>query len=565
MAAPYISLSEEEIPKVVEDSFPYYKYPEGPRKYQLEYIIKALKAFRKYKYVAINAPTGAGKSCIAFTVSKIMNKYGTINKDYHQKTFFTVPYITLQNQYCEDFEEMEFIKGTSNYTCVKSGSDCATAPCRMPVLNTKVLSAHYSICMYAAAKRAASACPMTLFNITSFLTFLNYTQVFDSRKLLICDEAHTLERVLCNFITVNFSSLKLAKFGIFEIPKFNLPSEYMSWMMDLKDILAETYEKIKKKTINIRVKDTDNIKNLLSEQEFKLFKIAVAYLEKINIFEIVKEELDSNFVVNLVKFSKGNQTIEFKPVMVDKFAHKHLFAFSECVLFLSATMYKDSFCRDMGIKKEELYYEEIPSTFPEPKKRRPLFVEKRLGAFNYKNLQEKLPAILNRVEEITSIYGKVKGLINTHTFKICDYVLKNASKDLKQRLISHKGGTENAFGMSREEALEKHCSSSEPTILISPSMYEGIDLKDDLGRFGIICKIPFSSLVDPQIKRRMEIDHVWYQWQTVLKIIQAYGRIVRSQKDWGYSFILDAGFISLYNRCSYMFPHWVKEAIILKN
>jgi len=563
MAAPYISLSDEEIPKIVEENFPYYKYPE-PRKYQLQYITKVLKAFRKYKYVAINAPTGAGKSCIAFTVSKIMNKYAVPNSMFKNKTFFTVPYITLQNQYCKDFEEMEFMKGTSNYLCVNTGSDCATAPCRMPSLNVKILKDHRTTCMYEAAKKAAVSCPMTLFNVASFLTFLNYTQVFDCRKLLICDEAHTLEGVLRNFITVNFSSLKLARFGILEIPEFELPSEYVPWMMDLKDTLIEIHDKLKKKAASIRTKDTDNIKDLLSEQEFKMFKIASGYIEKIAIFESVKEELDSNFVVNIAKLTKANKTIEFKPVMVDRFAHKNLFAFSECVLFLSATLYPSSFCRDMGIKKEELYYREIPSTFPEPKKRRPFFIEKHLGAFNYKNLQEKLPDILTRVEEIASTYGKVKGIIHTHTFKICDYILKNASSVLKKRLISHRGGM-NSFGMNREEALEKHYDSSEPTMLISPSMYEGIDLKDDLGRFSIICKIPFSSLVDPQIKKRMEIDYEWYQWQTVLKIIQAYGRIVRSQKDWGYTFILDAGFISLYNRNWHMFPKWVREALILKN
>ena len=50
--------------------------------------------------------------------------------------------------------------------------------------------------------------------------------------------------------------------------------------------------------------------------------------------------------------------------------------------------------------------------------------------------------------------------------------------------------------MDRDEVITKHIDSTEPTVLISPSLHLGLDLKDDLSRFQIIVKVPYGNLGD---------------------------------------------------------------------
>jgi len=54
-----------------------------------------------------------------------------------------------------------------------------------------------------------------------------------------------------------------------------------------------------------------------------------------------------------------------------------------------------------------------------------------------------------------------------------------------------------------EEVIKFHETSPHPTVLISPSMMEGVDLADDMSRFQILCKVPFPYLGDAAIKKRM--------------------------------------------------------------
>jgi len=93
-------------------------------------------------------------------------------------------------------------------------------------------------------------------------------------------------------------------------------------------------------------------------------------------------------------------------------------------------------------------------------------------------------------------------------------------------------------------------------------MSEGVSFDDDLGRFSIIAKCQWPDKADPQIKARAVQDREWYLFVTATNIVQTYGRIVRSDKDWGITYCLDASFKSLYNNSRQYFPHWFREAVI---
>jgi Rad3-related DNA helicase len=112
----------------------------------------------------------------------------------------------------------------------------------------------------------------------------------------------------------------------------------------------------------------------------------------------------------------------------------------------------------------------------------------------------------------------------------------------------------------REAALEAHLQRPEPTVLMSPSMTEGIDLIGDLARWQIICKLPFPYLGDAQVKARSDLEPDWYTWRTCLTLVQAYGRAVRSEEDHAVTYLLDADAPRFLQRTSAQFPEWFREA-----
>ena len=109
--------------------------------------------------------------------------------------------------------------------------------------------------------------------------------------------------------------------------------------------------------------------------------------------------------------------------------------------------------------------------------------------------------------------------------------------------------------------LKKHISSKESTVLLSPSMAEGVDLKGDLSRFQVICKVPYPFLGDKLVKKRMNKWKSWYPLQTAKSVVQSVGRSVRSKDDFAVSYILDSDFDRFYNRNRSLFPEDFKKCI----
>ena len=103
--------------------------------------------------------------------------------------------------------------------------------------------------------------------------------------------------------------------------------------------------------------------------------------------------------------------------------------------------------------------------------------------------------------------------------------------------------------------------AEEPTVLLSPSMQEGVDLRGDYSRFQIICKVPFPYLGDKVVKKRMSKWPEWYSTQTAKTVIQAVGRSVRSEDDHAVTYILDEGWRYFYNRHKEYFPQDFRECL----
>ena len=220
------------------------------------------------------------------------------------------------------------------------------------------------------------------------------------------------------------------------------------------------------------------------------------------------------------------------------------------ILLMSATVLDvDSFCNSIGIDPKEVAYIKVPSTFPV--KNREISLEFCNVNLKYTNLKEGLVDTVNHVEKILERHKNEKGIIHTANY--------NIAKTINDNILDSRLLVPNSY--TRYEMLKRHLESNNPTVLVSPSMTEGVDLKDDYSRFQIICKIPYPFLGDKQISERKKVDPSWYAWKTCLAIVQSYGRSIRSEKDWAKTYILDESFKWFIKQNSNRLPSWFLKAV----
>ena len=175
-----------------------------------------------------------------------------------------------------------------------------------------------------------------------------------------------------------------------------------------------------------------------------------------------------------------------------------------------------------------------------------------------KTMNESLPNIVKVLDNLLSVHKNDKGIIHTTSYSQVQFIKNNLSKTNLARLIE----TNPKF--DRNEMILKHSESTNPTVLISPSMFLGVDLKDDLSRFQVIVKVPYPDLTDKKVSVLKQRNPKWYEWNTILRLIQAYGRSVRNADDYANTYILDSSVSFLLKNGKEMIPKWFSEAIITR-
>jgi ATP-dependent DNA helicase DinG len=82
-----------------------------------------------------------------------------------------------------------------------------------------------------------------------------------------------------------------------------------------------------------------------------------------------------------------------------------------------------------------------------------------------------------------------------------------------------------------------------------------------LSRFQIITKAPYPDLRDRWINEKRKINGQWYTWQTALRLVQGYGRSIRSKEDWAKTYVLDEAFGYFVRKNRNILPDWFIQAV----
>ena len=267
-----------------------------------------------------------------------------------------------------------------------------------------------------------------------------------------------------------------------------------------------------------------------------------------------REQLASspdNWVIDVDEGKRAGRRVTFRPVFVRPWAYK-FFDMAELFLMQSATIIDaDAMAEGLGLPMEDCIFIRAQSEF-DPEKR-PIYY-KPLGSMSRESIESTLPVLVDEIKSLMDRYPDEKGVIHTHTYKIQDYIMKSFRGTGGSRLMANDGPD------NRDSVISKFMKSNEPRVLVTPSAYEGMDFRNDICRWQVICKIPYPNLGDSQVKRRMEADPRWYQWKSVLRLVQTYGRGTRSEEDWCDTYLLDSSFTSFSAKNLDMLPEWFTEA-----
>jgi len=511
------------------------------RQYQKELILSIDNALNKYNYIVVEAPTGSGKSAVAIT-------FGRKSQDAYVLTVQKL----LQSQYMNDENFQQYglaeIKGANNYVCAcdETGMlNCRYGLCKIDK------SFECKGCPYKEAREHALNSPIAILNYSYFLYAANYAHQIRQRDLLIIDEAHNIEDELMKFISVSISTDTLRRLDIFDLIPAELYmnlEDYLEWLKDICKKVEERKNEFEDEISSIGLVISDNkkmndVKKLANKIEF-----AETLLAKVEMMiEMISKQPD-NWVYNSTA-----ELLEFKPIFVRDYAYDKVFRYGKQVIMMSATILnKAVFCSSLGLNVDDVCFIKVSSTFP--KENRPIYFED-CGRMDITNIENSLPIIAKKVDEILEKHKNQKGIIHTHTYRIRDYLQENCKNS--DRFIVHNSD-------DRHMAYQNHIYSKDNSVLLSPSMFEGIDLKDDLSRFQIIVKLPFPYLGDKQIAKRKELDNDWYIWMTCLALVQAYGRSIRSKDDKAETYVLDSAFPYFLYKNRHFLPDWFIEACVNK-
>ena len=315
---------------------------------------------------------------------------------------------------------------------------------------------------------------------------------------------------------------------------------------------------------NIRNKITIAKKNKthLSKEDLHLFGISSWFWDYALEFSEYCDLIDyCGKDYQLKEISPNNRKEEgpvctFRCLKEDYLVYKYLLNKAQYRVMLSATIGgHEAFDDNIGFEytdDKESKMEVLPSTFDFSKS--PVHF---LNKFKM-SLKERPISFIHLKTIIYSIcqtkFQDERGLIQTGSYDIAKKLYEDAPIEVKSRMLLYNGSRE-------KNTMIKIHQMSNNTILVGPTLNEGIDLPGDECRFIIIMKMPFPNLGDRYVKEKIKFFPLWYNSTTSNEIIQGIGRGIRYDGDWCVTYIFDACFWSLYNSTKEQYSQELQDRI----
>ena len=495
------------------------------------------------RVLVVEAPPGVGKSHVAMTLAR-----------WSGDAYLLTSQKMLQDQYEREFgADLALVKGRDNYPCERYPG------ARVPTSRGMCRRARGPACgcPYVRAKQIAMNAPIFCTNTAYFATLRHWhAEQLRRRRLLIIDEAHNLEGQLVGVFTVHFSHDEMRAWFGGPLPRLPLAGDYRPLLAAHVERLEASLEAIRGHLEALRPPElapdmflemppTREEQDLLEQRD-----VLESALARITFF---LDAGDREWIVRYADTAAAE--LALVPLTVASLAHE---LFEECadVIVLSSAYLGPRAVLAESLGLEESDVRVFSSGSPFALEQRPI-VYRPIGALSHATRARLEPAVFAGVATILAAHPRDKGLIHVASYEAGRRLVHDLN-DRAPRESRRLLWIDSAEG--KAAALSHHRASALPTVLVSPSLREGLDLPDRFLRFQVLTKLPYPDLGDPWTAARRARDPRWYAVETAKALMQAYGRCCRHRDDYGVTYVLDAQFARFLQHYRVLLPEWFLDA-----
>jgi ATP-dependent DNA helicase DinG len=473
--------------------------------------------------ILLEAPTGIGKSAVATALARYYASIGAA-------TYISTTTISLEDQYMRDFAELGLrqLHAKSHYLCPTCQS-CDVGSREVRSTNgSRRRCQEGDACSYKIAKVKFNAAAFSIANAAYICTCARFAMDWAPREIAIFDEAHLLHDAIASGYSFNIHDSEVEFFPSEGDEPAWLKQHYSFWLdtqiRELEEELDQTNE------------NDPEIQKLCR-------KLERAEQKRENLRKILADDAEQWV------FDRQDDRLAISPLWATNLAADLLPWIGAKRIYLSATLpgFQHQ-ARYLGIDPKKAKFLALNSPFP---------LEHRLihicpvVKWDYRDAGPAVAQTCRALEKILQLHPSDRGLVHVSSYWQAREV---AQQCRSKRLITHDN--------AREKDVRLEEMFARPgAVLVSPSSHEGLDLYGDRSRFQVIAKLPFASLSDKRVKRRIEVDPDWYTLHTAQKFIQACGRSIRSDKDYAVTYVLDKAFDNFYHRASRFLPEYILDAL----
>ena len=488
------------------------------------------------KVVFVDAPTGSGKTLIGEAVRRVLSRSG-----HATKALYVCSDRALQDQFLADYDYAKVLKGRANYPTQDGGSQVDCSDCTKNAGDADCMWCHNpGQCPYLVAKVGAIKSPLSVLNTAYLLAEANSAGVFSDRAFSILDECDVLEQVLMGYVEFRVGEKVLKKLKL-QAPKKG--SHYPTIITWIRDELRPK--------VMVLIGELSGTRTLWGADVAKQREINGLKRLAGSIETILKLGAEGD---NWVRDNDAGPLV-LKPIKVDLYGDEVLWSHADKWLCMSATIISpDQMADSLGIEDGTWETVQVPMTFPV--ENRPIY-QIPVASMTYKEKETAEPLMAQGVLDVVNMHPGDRVLVHAVSYHLAATITRFLKDNVNRPVVTYTNAGE------KEAALRRY-RSTPGAIMVASSMDRGVDLKDDDCRVVIIAKIPYPSLKDPQVSKRMHMPggEEWYAVQTVRSIVQMTGRGVRSKEDWAKTYMLDSQFgINVFKRNKMLFPKWWRDAV----
>ena len=512
-----------------------------------ESVLRAcLNAFDNgYDNIVLDAPTGSGKSLLNTALIR-----------YFDDGFYSTPQKSLRTQIQNDpilEPHIEELKSRRDYTCSITSNNCKDCS----IYNHEEKSCAEENCSYWLRKQAVMSSDIATITFSMLIVDgmippknSNGTRIsFGDRDVIAIDEAHALVQQTRQM----HAGFDITPYG-FPRGVIEKVTENISWEVSRFEEIEQELRIIEN---NLKDQYRDIPEWEMAPQEKRCYRLVK------NIQRAKKDvENDNPWVVDVESKQYGNtpsKVLQLRPIHVDGFLKNFVWNRANKRIISTATLRHrnnpDIWLNQVGLDPDKTRIISVEMTFPPSN--RPVITNEMVCSMKQGGAEKNWGKILNKLNIIAKRYYNSKGICHTVSYSRAEKVKETITEDehpyLYGNIFLHKGEEE------ADVAIEEW-QESDADLILSPSMMEGIDLSDEMGRYNILMKVPYPAQDSCTTYLCDETKYGWVDYfdRAAIRVAQAYGRTTRSNDDYSDFYILDKDYEKLKKKAK--LPDWLLEA-----